>query len=65
MDFVNVPLFAAAALVFLSVLAGLVSTRIGFSFLLVFLLAGIVAGEDGPGGLRFDDYRLVFWVGNI
>jgi cell volume regulation protein A len=65
MDFVNVPLFAAASLVFLSVLAGLVSARIGFSFLLVFLLAGIVAGEDGPGGYRFDDYRLVFWVGNI
>lgn len=65
MDLVNVPLFAAAALVFLSVVAGLLSARIGFSFLLVFLLAGIVAGEDGPGGFRFDDYRLVFWVGNI
>lgn len=65
MDFVNVPLLAAAALVFASVLAGLFSARIGFSFLLVFLLAGIVAGEDGPGGLRFDDFRLVFWVGNV
>ncbi len=65
MDFVNVPLFAAAALVFASVLAGLFSARIGFSFLLVFLLAGIVAGEDGPGGLSFDNFRLVFWVGNV
>ncbi|MCB1995535.1 MAG: potassium/proton antiporter [Burkholderiaceae bacterium] len=65
MDFVNVPLLAAAALVFTSVLAGLFSARIGFSFLLVFLLAGIVAGEDGPGGLRFDNYLLVFWVGNV
>ncbi|MCP5272878.1 MAG: potassium/proton antiporter [Burkholderiaceae bacterium] len=65
MDFVNVPLLAAAALVFTSVLAGLFSARIGFSFLLVFLLAGIVAGEDGPGGLRFDNYVLVFWVGNV
>jgi cell volume regulation protein A len=65
MDFVNVPLLAAAALVFASVLAGLFSARIGFSFLLVFLLAGIAAGEDGPGGLRFDDFRLVFWVGNV
>jgi cell volume regulation protein A len=65
MDFVNLPLLAAAALVFLSVLTGLVSTRIGFSFLLVFLLAGIVAGEDGLGGYRFDDFRLSFWVGNL
>ncbi|MDO8376081.1 MAG: cation:proton antiporter, partial [Aquabacterium sp.] len=65
MDFVNAPLLAAAALVFASVLAGLFSARIGFSFLLVFLLAGVLAGEDGIGGYRFDDYRLSFWVGNL
>lgn len=65
MDFVNVPLFAAASLVFFSVLAGLFSARIGFSFLLVFLLAGVLASEDGPGGYSFDDYRLSFWVGNL
>ena len=65
MDFVNLPLLAASALVFASVLAGLFSVRIGFSFLLVFLFAGILAGEDGPGGYRFDDFRLSFWVGNI
>jgi cell volume regulation protein A len=65
MDFVNIPLLAAAGLVFFSVLAGLFSARIGFSFLLVFLLAGILAGEDGPGGYRFNDFRLSFWVGNL
>lgn len=65
MDFVNLPLFAAAGLVFASVLAGLFSARIGFSFLLVFLFAGILAGEDGLGGYRFDDYKLSFWVGNL
>jgi cell volume regulation protein A len=64
-DFVNVPLLAAAALVFLSVLSGLFSARFGFSFLLVFLLAGILVGEDGPGGLVFDDFTLSFWVGNV
>jgi potassium/hydrogen antiporter len=48
MDFVNVPCWLAASLVFVSVLAGLFSARIGFSFLLVFLLAGMLAGEDGP-----------------
>jgi len=65
MDFVNLPLLAAAALVFVSVLAGLFSARIGFSFLLVFLLAGVLAGVDGIGGFRFDDARLSFWVGNV
>jgi cell volume regulation protein A len=65
MDFVNLPLLAVAALVFSSVLTGLFSTRIGFSFLLVFLFAGILAGQDGPGGYRFDDVRISFWVGNV
>lgn len=65
MDIVNLPLLAASVLVFASVLTGLFSTRIGFSFLLVFLLAGILAGEDGIGGYRFDDFRLGFWVGNV
>ena len=64
-EFVNLPLLAASALVFASVLAGLLSTRIGFPFLLVFLLAGIIVGEDGPGGYRFDDFHLSFWVGNV
>ncbi|MEO7938372.1 MAG: potassium/proton antiporter [Burkholderiaceae bacterium] len=65
MEFVNLPLLAVSAMVFASVLVGLFSTRIGFSFLLVFLLAGVLAGEDGIVGFRFDDYRLSFWVGNL
>ena len=65
LDFLALPLLAAAALVFFSVLAGVVSARAGFSFLLVFLVVGMLAGEDGPGGLRFDDFRLSFWVGNV
>src|SRR5690606_34642651 len=59
------PLFAAAALVFASVLAGVVSTRAGFSLLLVFLVAGMLAGKDGPGGFAVNDFRLAFWVGNV
>ncbi|MCB2018131.1 MAG: potassium/proton antiporter [Hydrogenophaga sp.] len=65
LDFLALPLLVGAALVFFSVLAGVMSARAGFSFLLVFLLAGVLAGEDGPGGLEFDDFRLSFWVGNV
>jgi cell volume regulation protein A len=65
LDFLSLPLLAASALIFVSVLAGVFSTRLGFSFLLAFLLTGIFAGVDGPGGWDFDDYRLSFWVGNI
>lgn len=64
-DFLSLPLMTAAGLVFASVLAAIYSARLGFSFLLVFLLAGMLAGEDGPGQLRFDDFRLSFVVGNV
>jgi NhaP-type Na+/H+ and K+/H+ antiporter len=64
MDVVNLPLLATAALVFVSVLAGLFSARIGFSFLLVFLIAGVLAGVDGIGGFSCEDARLSLWVGN-
>jgi cell volume regulation protein A len=65
LDFLALPLLGAAALVFISVLAGVASARAGFSFLVVFLAVGMLAGEDGPGGFRFDDFRLSFWVGNV
>lgn len=65
LDFLTLPLLIAAALVFVSVLAGVFSARAGFSFLLVFLVAGTLAGVDGPGGLVFDDFRLSFVVGNV
>ncbi len=64
MDLLNAILLAAGALVFASVLTGLFSARAGFSFLLVFLVGGMLVGVDGPGGVEFDDFRLAFWVGN-
>jgi len=50
--------------VFVAVLAGIFSARIGFPFLLIFLLAGGIAGEDGLG-IVFEDFNLSFWVGNV
>ena len=64
-EFLTLPLLAAALLVLISVVAGVLSARAGFSFLLVFLLAGSLAGEDGPGGFVFDDFKLSYWVGNV
>jgi cell volume regulation protein A len=65
LDFLSLPLLGASALIFVSVLVGVFSKGLGFSFLLAFLVTGMLAGVDGPGGLVFDDYRLSFWVGNI
>jgi len=64
LDFMALPLLAASALVFVAVLMGILSARVGFPFLLVFLLAGGLAGEYGLG-IIFDDFNLSFWVGNI
>jgi potassium/hydrogen antiporter len=60
----NLVLLAAAVLVFVSLLAGVLSTRLGLPFLLVFLIAGMVVGVDGPVGLPFDNAPLAAWVGN-
>jgi potassium/hydrogen antiporter len=64
MDTINPTLLIAGLLVFASVLAGLFSARAGLSFLLVFLVAGMLVGEDGPGGLAFNDAGLSLWVGS-
>lgn len=51
----HIILFAGALLV-LSILASVASSRIGAPLLLVFLLLGMLFGEDGPGGIEFDDF---------
>jgi cell volume regulation protein A len=57
-------LLAGALLVLTSLLAGVLSTRLGLPFLLVFLLAGMFAGVDGPLGIAFDGAPLAAAVGN-
>src|SRR5687768_3583919 len=64
MEAMNLLLLAGGLLVFISLLAGVFSTRFGLSFLLVFLVAGMLVGEDGPGGIKFDSPMLAAWVGN-
>ena len=60
----NLMLLAGGLLVFISLLAGVASTRLGLPFLLVFLVAGMVVGVDGPVGLPFDNAQLAAWAGN-
>jgi len=54
-----------AGLVVLSIFAGLVSSRVGAPLLLVFLALGMLAGEDGPGGLRFGDFDRAYLAGSL
>ncbi|MGE5537206.1 MAG: potassium/proton antiporter [Gemmatimonas sp.] len=54
-----------AGLVVLSIFAGLVSSRVGAPLLLVFLGLGMLAGEDGPGGLHFGDFDTAYLAGSL
>jgi cell volume regulation protein A len=48
-----------------SILAGLISRRIGAPVLLVFLAFGMLAGADGPIGIPFEDFSSAYLVGSI
>ena len=48
-------LLAVAVLLLLSIMASKASGRLGVPSLLLFLLVGMVAGSEGPGGIPFDD----------
>lgn len=56
-------IFVAGTLFLLSILATAFTPRLGVPLLLVFLIVGLAAGEDGPGGIRFDDYPLANLAG--
>ena len=65
MDATTQWLLLAGLLLFASVLASVFSARLGFPLLLVFLVAGMLAGEDGPGKVQFDNFGAAYFVGNL
>jgi potassium/hydrogen antiporter len=62
MDFTNQFIFFSGLLLCLSILAGVVSNRTGAPLLLAFLSVGILFGQDGPGGIVFNDMQLSYSV---
>ncbi len=59
-----VGLLIGSLLLFASIIAGLLSARVGAPLLLTFLGLGMLAGEDGPGGIVFNNFELSFLIGN-
>lgn len=60
----NFVLALGATLVLLGILSSLLASRFGTPLLLVFLVVGMLAGVDGPGGIEFSNYRLTYLIGS-
>lgn len=65
MDFTTQLILLGAVFLLASIVASAAVSRVGAPLLLVFLLIGMLAGEDGPGGIRFDNVQVAHIVGTI
>lgn len=54
-----------AALVLAAIVGALYTHRFGLSHLVVFMGVGMLAGVDGPLGVKFDNYGFAVLVGNL
>jgi cell volume regulation protein A len=61
----NQLILIGAALVAVSLVMSAFASRAGTPLLLVFLALGMLAGEDGPGGIQFDDVQLTYLIGSV
>jgi cell volume regulation protein A len=65
LDTVSIAILLGSLLILVGILSSLVAFRFGAPLLLVFLLVGMLAGEGGPGGVKFDDVTTAYTVGSI
>jgi NhaP-type Na+/H+ and K+/H+ antiporter len=65
MDLAQEIILVGGALGVVAIVAGLVSARLGTPLLLVFLVIGMLAGEDGPGGILFNDFASAYLFGSL
>jgi cell volume regulation protein A len=65
LDSVSIAILLGAVLVMAGILSSLLALRFGAPLLLVFLFIGMIAGDSGPGQIRFDDVRTTYLVGSV
>ena len=65
LESMNIAVLIGSALIAVAVFTSLLSFRFGAPLLLVFLALGLLAGEDGIGGIHFDNGRTAFFIGSM
>lgn len=65
MDGINLAILVGGFLFVISIIATLISARLGAPMLLVFLIIGMLAGEEGIVGIQFDNPQVAFLIGSI
>jgi potassium/hydrogen antiporter len=58
-------LLVGALLLLVGIVSSKLSTRVGVPVLVLFLAIGMLAGEDGFGGIEFDNYPLAHGIGTL
>lgn len=64
-DSIEPIIFIGALLVLISIVVSRVSARLGVPALLLFLILGMIAGSEGPGGIDFDDPEIARSIGVV
>lgn len=65
MDTLNQLILFGGMLFVISILASTLSPRMGMPLLLVFLIIGMLAGEDGLGGIRYNDVQSAYFLATL
>ncbi|MDO5073327.1 potassium/proton antiporter [Neisseria animaloris] len=65
MDGINSLFLLGGLLLFLSVISTTLSARLGLPLLLMFLGVGMLAGEEGIGGIAFDNFFTATLIGQL
>jgi potassium/hydrogen antiporter len=64
-DGINLAILIGGFLFVISIIATLISARLGAPMLLIFLIIGMLAGEEGLVGIQFNNPQAAFLIGSI
>jgi cell volume regulation protein A len=62
---VNIAVLLGGALLVAGIVSSLIAARLGAPLLLIFLVIGMLLGEDGPARIVFNDYAATYLIGSV